>query len=97
MSVIRADGAELFDNVPVTSYKVDGRTPLEWVVDKYKVTTDKNSGITNDPCTGTDIIAIIERAVYVGIESERIIKTLPHEFEPNDDWKPTGGGLGEFS
>ena len=97
MSVIRADGAILFDNVPVTSYRVDGRTPLEWVVDRYRVTVDKDSGIVNDPCTKTDIIAVIERAVYIGIESERIIKSLPDDFEPSDDWKPKEGGLGEFS
>jgi len=97
MSVIRADGAVLFDNVPETSYRVDGRTPLEWVVDRYKVTVDKDSGIVNDPCNGIDIIAVIERAVYVGIESERIIKELPDEFEPSEDWKPLRGDLTEFS
>ena len=96
MNVIRADGDVLFDNVPETSYKVDGRTPIEWIVDRYKITVDKDSGIRNDPCTGTDIIAVIERAVYVGIESERIIKTLPDEFEPGVDWKPRRGGLNEF-
>ena len=97
MSVVRADGAVLFDNVPVTSYNVNGRTPLEWVVDRYKITIDKDSGIINDPCTGTDIIAVIERAVYVGIESERIIKSLPNEFEASEDWKQKDGGLSEFS
>lgn len=96
-TIIRVDGVVLFDNIPDTTYRVNGRTPLEWVVDRYKVTTDKGSGIVNDPCTGTDIIAIIERAVYVGVESERIIKTLPDEFEPSGDWKPSGGGLGEFT
>lgn len=97
MNVIRADGVVLFDNIPETSYRVEGKTPLEWIVDRYKVTTDKDSGITNDPCTGTDIIAVIERAVYIGMESERIIKAMPNEFEPGDNWKPRGGGLGEFS
>ena len=65
--------------------------PLEWVVDRFKITLDKDSGIRNDPCTGTDIISVIERGVYVGMDSERIIKTLPAEFEPSDDWKPKGG------
>lgn len=97
MRIVRIDGAVLFDNVPLTSYTVNGRTPLEWVVDKYKITVDKDSGIVNDPCTGTDIIAVIERAVYVGIESERIIKSLPDEFEPSDDWSPQEDGLNEFS
>lgn len=97
MSVIRANDAVLFDNVPEISYRVDGRTPVEWVVDRYKVTVDRDSGIVNDPCTGTDIISVIERAVHIGIESERVIKSLPDEFEPGNDWKPQGGGLDEFA
>ena len=95
-AIIRVDGVVLFDNIPNTSYKVNGRTPLEWIVDRYKVTVDKDSGIVNDPCTGTDIIAVIERAVYVGVESERIIKMLPDKFEPSGDWKPKEGGLSAF-
>lgn len=95
-TTIRVDGVVLFDNVPETSYKVNGRTPLEWVVDRYRVTTDMDSGIVNDPCSGTDIIAVIERAVYIGVESERIINALPGEFEPSGVWKPKEGGLVEF-
>ena len=95
-TVIRVDGIVLFENIPNTSYRVNGRTPLEWIVDRYKVTVDKDSGIVNNPCTNTDIIAVIERAVYIGIESERIIKTLPDEFEPSKDWKPMESGLGAF-
>ena len=30
-------------------YVVNGRTPLEWFIDRYKITQDKNSGIINDP------------------------------------------------
>lgn len=96
MTVIRANGAVLFDNVPETSYRVNGRTPVEWIVDRYKITTNKDSRIVNNPCSGIDIVATIERAVYVGIESERIIKTLPDEFEPSENWKPKEVGLGVF-
>lgn len=95
-AVIRADGSVLFDNVPETSYRVNGRTPVEWIVDRYRVTTDKESGITNDPCTGTDIVAVIERAVHVGLESERIIKSLPKEFEPEPGWEPSKGNLDKY-
>ena len=87
-TTIRADGIILFENIPETTYCVNGRTPLEWIVDRYKVTTDKDSGLTNDPCTGTDIVALIERAVHIGLESERIINTLPKEFEPGPEWEP---------
>ena len=96
-TVIRADGAVLFDNVPQTTYRVNGRTPLEWVVDRYKVTTDKDSGIINDPCTGTDIVAVIERAVHIGLESERIIEQLPKEFEPGPGWEPSSDGLDKYT
>ena len=96
-TVIRADGTVLFDNIPETTYRVNGRTPLEWIVDRYKVTTDKDSGIINDPCTGTDIVAVIERAVHVGLESERIINTLPKEFEPGPGWEPSSDGLDKYT
>ena len=95
-TVIRVDGTVLFDNVPETSYRVNGRTPVEWIVDRYRVTTDKESGITNDPCTGTDIVAVIERAVHVGLESERIISSLPKEFEPEPGWEPSKGNLDKY-
>ncbi|RNJ74183.1 MAG: helicase [Thaumarchaeota archaeon S15] len=76
-------------------YQVNGRTPLEWIVDRYNKTVDKDSGIVNDPLEGMDeddIIAVIERAVYVGVESDRLIAELPDEFEPKD-WKPKKTGL----
>ena len=94
-SVIKIDGQILFKNIPLTAYMVNGRTPLAWIVDRYKVTVDDESGIINDPCTGTDIIAVIERAVYVGLESERLIAQLPKEFEPKE-WKPRRRGLDSY-
>ena len=92
-AVVRANGTVLFDNIPETTYRVNGRTPLEWVVDRYRIKPDKDSGIINDPCTGTDIVAVIERAVYICLESERIINTLPKEFEPGPGWEPSNDSL----
>ena len=87
------DGVDLFDNLPNIEYTVNGRTPIEWIVDRYKITTDKESVITNDPCTGFDIISHIERAVYVGVESDKLINDLSkEEFEPKN-WKPSKSGL----
>ena len=31
------------------AYVVNGRTPLEWFIDRYRLTQDKESGIVNDP------------------------------------------------
>ncbi len=64
-------------------YVVNGRTPLEWFIDRYKIKTDKNSGIINDPNgwfeNPRDLITAIERIVYVSIESTKIIEALPSE------------------
>ena len=64
-------------------YVVNGRTPLEWFIDRYKIKTDKNSGITNDPngwfANPRDLITAIERIVYVSVESTKIIERLPSE------------------
>ena len=64
-------------------YVVNGRTPLEWFIDRYKITTDKDSGIVNDPngwfADPRDLVTAIERIVYVSVESARIIEGLPSE------------------
>ena len=64
-------------------YVVNGRTPLAWFIDRYKITTDKDSGIVNDPngwfADPRDLVTAIERIVYVSVESARIIEALPSE------------------
>ena len=63
------------------SYVVNGRTPLEWFIDRYRVTRDKKSGILNDANTWferpEDLIAAIRRIVYLSVETARIIDGLP--------------------
>ena len=64
-------------------YVVNGRTPLEWFIDRYKIKKDPNSGILNDPNgwfeNPRDLITAIERIVYVSVESARIVDNLPTE------------------
>ena len=91
---LKINGIEVFDNIPETNYRINGRTPLEWAIDRYKISTDKDSGIVND-ATNVDIIPLIERLVYVGVESDRLISELPKEFEPKS-WKPKKSGLDGF-
>lgn len=97
---LKINGIIVFENIPETKYRVNGRTPLEWAIDRYKLHTDKDSGITNDATKGLDgkpldIIPLIERLVYVGVESDRLVSELPKEFEP-PDWKPVRAGLDNF-
>ncbi|MCH9663186.1 MAG: hypothetical protein K0U66_05960 [Gammaproteobacteria bacterium] len=71
------------DGIPpeAANYVVNGRTPLEWIIDRYQVKIDKPSGITNDPNQWSDdphyIISLIKRLTRVSIETVRIIGSLP--------------------
>ena len=62
---------------------VNGRTPLEWYIDRYRIKKDKESGIVNDPNgwfeDPRDLVAAIEGIVHVSVESTRIIDGLPRE------------------
>ena len=62
-------------------YVVNGRTPLEWFIDRYRIKRDKESGILNDPNgwfeNPRDLVTAIERIVHVSVESTRIIEGLP--------------------
>ena len=64
-------------------YVVNGRTPLEWFIDRYKIKRDKASGILNDPNgwfeNPQDLITAIKRIVHVSVESTRIIEGLPSQ------------------
>ncbi len=68
-------------------YVVNGRTPLEWFIDRYKIKQDTASGIINDPNgwfeNPRDLITAIERIIYVSVESARIIERLPSELMDN--------------
>ena len=68
-------------------YVVNGRTPLEWFIDRYYIKTDKDSGIVNDPNgwfdDPRDLVAAIKRIVYVSVESARIVDGLPGEITDN--------------
>ena len=67
-------------------YKVNGRSPVEWVVDRYRVSTDKDSQITQDPNDwGAEhgnsgyILSLLKKSVFIGIESAKLIKQLPRD------------------
>jgi predicted helicase len=61
-------------------YRLGNRSALEWVIDQYQVSTDKRSGITNDPNRPDDptyILRLIGQVVTVSLETVKIVKTLP--------------------
>jgi len=50
------------------------------VIDQYQVSTDKRSGITNDPNRSDDqqyIVRLVAQVVTVSIETVMIVRALP--------------------
>jgi predicted helicase len=61
-------------------YRLGNRSALEWVIDQYQVSTDKRSGITNDPNRAEDpqyIVRLIGQVITVSLETVKIVKALP--------------------
>ena len=69
------------------NYVVNGKSAIEWVIERYKFNEDKNSGITNDPNDCSDnpryIIDLVKRVVRVSVETMKIVNNLPPLNESN--------------
>ena len=65
-------------------YTISGRSPLDWVIDRYYVKTDKASGIVNDPNAflreqgrPDAVVDLIKRLVTVSMRTQELLATLP--------------------
>ncbi|MGI9102183.1 MAG: type ISP restriction/modification enzyme [Terriglobales bacterium] len=61
-------------------YRLGNRSALEWVIDQYQISTDKRSGITNDPNRADDpqyILRLIGQVITVSLETVNIVNSLP--------------------
>ena len=61
-------------------YRLGTRSALEWVIDQYRVKTDKRSGIVNDPNRADDpqyIVKLISQVITVSLETVDIVENLP--------------------
>ena len=65
-------------------YVVNGKSAIEWIMERYAVTTDKASGIVNDPndwaLEHNDpqyIFNLVLRIITVSLETMKIVKSLP--------------------
>lgn len=65
-------------------YSISGRSPLEWIIDRYHVKTDKASGIVNDPNNflrergrPDAVVDLIKRLVTVSMRTQELLATLP--------------------
>src|SRR5437879_10734484 len=63
----------------VFDYRLGNRSALEWIIDQYQVSTDKRSGITNDPNRADDpqyIVRLIGQVITVGLETVQLVMSL---------------------
>ena len=62
------------------AYRLGNRSALEWIVDQYRVKTDKRSGITHDPNGYSDdaqyILKLIERVITVSLRTVDVVEGL---------------------
>jgi predicted helicase len=69
------------DGIPPEAfeYRLGNRSALEWVIDQYQVSTDKRSGITNDPNRPDDpehIVRLLGQVITVSIETVKVVQGL---------------------
>ena len=82
-SILRINEHVSLQGIPATAhrYQVNGKTPLEWFIDRYRITKDKQSGIVNDPNAWfkhpQDLVTAIQQILYVSVETMRIVDALP--------------------
>ncbi len=82
-TVIVYNGNLMLREIPLEAYDyvVNGKSAIEWIMERYAATTDKASGIKNDPNDWSDdphyIVNLLKRIVRVSLETMTIVNGLP--------------------
>ncbi len=66
----------------VFAYRLGNRSALEWIIDQYRIKTDKRSHIRSDPNRPNDeeyIVRLIGQVARVSLETVEIVRGLPEE------------------
>ncbi len=79
-------------NIPhkAYEYKVNGKSAIEWILDRYKISTDKASGIVNDPNLyestsgalkgergGRYVLKLLLSVIEMSVRTMEIIESMP--------------------
>jgi predicted helicase len=73
-------------NIPAQAYKyvVNGKSAVEWIMERYQVTTHKESGITNNPNDWSEevgnpryILDLLLSIINVSVQTVDIVNGLP--------------------
>ena len=68
------------ENIPMTAYDyvVNGKSAVEWVMERYAVTKNTDSGIVNDPnlwsANPRYILDLVSRVIQMSVETMQIIR-----------------------
>ena len=85
-STLQYNSAIRIKNIPARSfeYVVNGRSPLEWIIDRYQVKVDKASQLLNDPNLWCEehgdaryILRLIGSVLTVSLRTMEIVDALP--------------------
>ena len=82
-TTIHYNGHITLSGIPLETYEyiVNGKPALEWIMERYAVTIDKNSGIKNNPNDWSEnpryILDLLKRIVRVSVETVKIVNALP--------------------
>lgn len=70
-------------NIPEKAYNyiINGKSAIDWIVDQYQVTTDKKSGIIDDPNEYSDdpkyIFNLLLSIINVSVQTVDLVNSLP--------------------
>jgi predicted helicase len=85
-SIIIYNRAIKISNIPLEAYNyiLNGKSAIEWILDRYQVKIDEKTGIKNDPNDWAKehdqpryILDLILRVITVSLETMRIVRSLP--------------------
>ena len=71
------------EGIPIKAYEyvVNGKSAIEWVMERYQKTQHKDSKIVNDPNTWSDdpryILELLQKVVTVSVKTVEIVSGLP--------------------
>lgn len=74
------------ENIPATAYEyiVNGKSAIEWIMERYAITIDKKSGIKNDPNLWAKehnnpkyILDLLLSIIHVSLATQEIVNNLP--------------------
>jgi predicted helicase len=86
-------------DIPLEAYDyvVNGKSAIEWVMERYAVTVDKNNGIRNDANDWSEdpryIVDLVKLVVRVSVDTATVVSNLPmleHTLEVDGECEKTG-------